>query len=68
MPVEMESFFSKAVNYFRKKALAHMFERVLNTLLELYLFHALLLQKRYDKPYQFAQIFFSENTLDETYP
>ena len=47
-----------------------MFERVLNTPLQLCLFHALLLKKREDKPYQHqsVQIFFSENTLRETYP
>ena len=47
-----------------------MFERVLNTPLQLYLFHALLLKKREDKPYQYqsVQILFSENTLRETYP
>ena len=45
-----------------------MFERVLNTPLQLYLFHALLLKKCEDKPYQSVQIFFSEKTLRETYP
>ena len=47
-----------------------MFERVLNTPLQLYLLHALLLKKREDKPdqYQSVQIFFGENTLRETYP
>ena len=47
-----------------------MFERVLNISLQLYLFHALLLKKCEDKPYQYqsVQIRFSENTLRETYP
>ena len=46
-----------------------MFEGVLNTPLQLYLFHALLL-KCEDKSYQYqsVQIFFSENTLREIYP
>ena len=46
-----------------------MFERVLNTPLQ-YLFHALLLKKCEDKPYQYqsVQIFLSENILHETYP
>ena len=45
-----------------------MFEKVLNTPLQLYLFHALLLKKkREDKPYHYqsVQTFFSENTLRE---
>ena len=45
-----------------------MFERVLNTPLQLYLIHALLLKKREDKPYQSDQMFFSETSLRETYP
>ena len=42
-----------------------MFEKVLNRLLQLYLFHALLLKKCEDKPYQYqsVQIFFTKNTL-----
>ena len=47
-----------------------MFEIFLRTPLQLYLFHVLLLKIREDKPYQYysIQIFFSENTLCETYP
>ena len=47
-----------------------MFERVLNTLLQLHLFHALLLKEREDKPYQYKSVetFFSENILRKTYP
>ena len=46
-----------------------MFERVLNTPLQLYLFHTLLLKKkREDKLYQSVQLFFSERTLRKTYP
>ena len=47
-----------------------MFEIDLNTFLQLYLFHALLLIKREDKPYQYqpVQLFFSESSLRETYP
>ena len=45
-----------------------MFERVLNRPLQLYLFHALLLKKHEDEPYQSVQIFFSEKTLREAYP
>ena len=46
-----------------------MSERVLNTALQLYLFHALLLKKRENKAYQYqsVSIFFSKNTLRETY-
>ena len=47
-----------------------MFERVLNTSLQLHLFHALFIKKREDKPHQYQSIqrFFSEYTLRETYP
>ena len=47
-----------------------MFERDLNAPLQLYLFYALLLKKRKDKPYQYqsVQIFFSDYTLLETNP
>ena len=45
-----------------------MFERFLNRPRQLYLFHAWLLKKREDKPYQSVQIFFSEKTLRETHP
>ena len=69
MPVKMEPFLKPLTN-FAKKAEACIFERVLNTPLQLYLFNALLLKKREDKPYQYqsVQIFFSENTLREIYP
>ena len=42
-----------------------MFEKILNTPLQLYLFYPLLLKKREDKRYQYqsTQMFFSENTL-----
>ena len=68
MPVKMESFFLKPLTTFAKKAQAYMFERFLNRPRQLYLFHAWLLKKREDKPYQSVQIFFSEKTLRETYP
>ena len=59
MPVKMEPFL------LNKKAQAYMFERVQNTRLQLYLFQALQLKKREDKPYKYksAQRFFSEYTL-----
>ena len=43
-------------------AQSYMFKRVLNTPLQLYLFHAISLKKREGKPYQYqsAQRFFSE--------
>ena len=41
-----------------------MLEKVLNTSLQLYLFHVLVLKKREDKPYQYQSIQkFSANTL-----
>ena len=46
-----------------------MLERVLNTSLQLYLFHALQLKNREDKPYQYQSVqrIFSKHTLRETY-
>ena len=47
---------------------SYMSKRALNTLLQLYLFHALSLKKRADKPYQY-QLFkdFSVKHLSKTY-
>ena len=47
-----------------------MLEKVLNTSLQLYLFHVLVLKKREDKPYQYQSIqkIFSKYTTPETYP
>ena len=69
MPFKMEPFFLKAVTTFVKKAQTCMLERVLNTSLQLYLFHALQLKNREDKPYQYQSVqrIFSKYTLRETY-
>ena len=51
-------------------AQSYMFKRVLNTPLQLYLFHAFSLKKREGKPYQYqsAQRFFSEYTYVKHIP
>ena len=47
----MESFF-KVLTIFAKKAQTYMLERIRNTPLKLYLFHASQFKKRENKPYQ----------------
>ena len=69
MSCKMEPF--KALTIFAKKAQTCMLERVLNTSLQLYLFHALQLKKQCeDKLYQYQSVqrIFSKYTLRESYP
>ena len=62
----MEFFLNKSLTIFAKKQT----ERVLNTPFQLYLFRALQLKKREDKPnqYQSAQRFFREYTYMKHIP
>ena len=66
----MMEIFIKPSTIFAKIAQSYIFKRVLNTPLQLYLFHALSLKKHEDKPYQYqyVQRFFSEYTYVKHIP
>ena len=64
MPVEMESSFLKQLTSFAEKTQAYMFERVLNTHLQSYLFHSLLLKNvKISRTSTNLFKYFSANTL-----